>query len=414
MSKAKPFSISKQEVYDAYKQVKANKGSAGVDRQSLARFEEKLSDNLYKLWNRMSSGSYFSSPVKRVEIPKERGTRPLGIPTVADRIAQTVVKNRLEPELEKIFHPDSYGYRPSKSAVEAVGITRKRCWQYDWVLDLDISSFFDSIDHELLMKALRWHTDCKWILLYTERWLTAPVQLPDGTLQERDRGTPQGGVISPLLANLFLHYAFDAWMGKNHPEIPFERYADDIICHCETEEQAESLRAALEERFRQCNLELHPEKTRIVYCKDSGRKGGHTQEKFDFLGFTFRPRLAKSRWGEYFVGFMPAISNKAAEKISQRIRSWRVHLRTDKTLEDLARMFNPVTCGWINYYGSYYRSALYPLFDRLDLFLARWAEWKYKSLRGRKRRARQWLRGVKKREPGLFAHWRMLPSTAGL
>jgi len=250
VSKAKPFSISKQEVYDAYKQVKANKGSAGVDRQSLARFEEKLSDNLYKLWNRMSSGSYFSSPVKRVEIPKERGTRLLGVPTVTDRIAQTVVKNRLEPELEEIFHPDSYGYRPSKSAAEAVGVTRKRCWQYDWVLDLDISSFFDSIDHELLMKALRWHTDCKWILLYTERWLTAPVQLPDGTLQERDRGTPQGGVISPLLANLFLHYAFDAWMVKNHPEIPFERYADDIICHCETKKQAESLRVALEERFR--------------------------------------------------------------------------------------------------------------------------------------------------------------------
>lgn len=414
MSKAKPFSISRQEVYDAYRRVKANKGAAGVDRQSIEEFEGNLSDNLYKIWNRLSSGSYFPPPVKRVEIPKEGGTRPLGIPTVADRIAQAVVKNRLEPELEKHFHSDSYGYRPGKSAVEAVGMARKRCWQYDWILDLDISAFFDSIDHQLLLKALCRHTDCRWILLYVERWLTAPVQLQDGRLQERERGTPQGGVISPLLANLFLHYVFDVWMRKHYPQVPFERYADDVICHCKTEEQARQLKDALEVRLEQCGLRLHPKKTKIVYCRDDNRRGNYPDEKFDFLGFTFRPRLSKNRGGKYFVNFSPAIGAKAVRKINQRIRSWRLHLRNGKTLEELADACNPVIRGWINYYGSYYRSALYNIARRLDIHLAKWAEWKYKKLRGHSRRAHQWIRDIKRREPNLFAHWHMLPSSAGL
>lgn len=414
MSKTKPFGISKQEVYDAYRQVKANKGAAGVDKQSIDEFGENLGDNLYKLWNRMSSGSYFPPPVKRVEIPKEGGTRPLGIPTVADRIAQAVVKNRLEPELEKCFHPSSYGYRPKKSAVEAVGVARKRCWQYDWVLDLDISAFFDSIEHQLLLKALHCHTDCKWILLYVERWLTAPVQLPDGTLQERKRGTPQGGVISPLLANLFLHYAFDVWISKHYPRVPFERYADDAICHCQTEEQAKQVMAALEERFKHCGLKLHPEKTKVVYCKDDNRPGSSTQEKFDFLGFTFRPRLSRNRWGKHFVNFSPAASSKAMRKMSQRMRNWKLHLRTGETLEDLAGVCNPAMRGWINYYGSYYKSALYTIARRLDVHLAKWARRKYKRLRGHSRRAHQWVSGIKVREPGMFVHWQLPQSTAGL
>jgi group II intron reverse transcriptase/maturase len=227
MGKAKPFSIAKQEVWRAYKRVRVNQGGAGVDGQTIEGFEEDLSNNLYKLWNRMSSGSYFPSPVRRVEIPKSDGRlRPLGIPTVADRVAQMVVKQHLEPQLEPHFHADSYGYRPQKSAIEAVGTTRARCWRYNWVIDLDIRGFFDNIDHDLLMLAVKRHTERKWILLYIQRWLEVPVQLPDGSLVERDKGTPQGGVISPLLANLFLHYGFDKWMEKKFPVIPFERYAD--------------------------------------------------------------------------------------------------------------------------------------------------------------------------------------------
>lgn len=412
MNKAKPFLISKQEVYTAYKQVKANKGAAGVDGQSIKDFDKKLKDNLYKLWNRMSSGSYFPPPVRRVEIPKAGGgTRPLGIPTVADRIAQMVVKNRLEPELEKHFDPDSYGYRPRKSAVEAVGVARERCWRYAWVLDLDISSFFDSINHELLLKALRHHTSCKWILLYVERWLTAPVRLEDGSLQDRKQGTPQGGVVSPLLANLFLHYAFDRWMRTHYPQVPFERYADDAICHLDTQGQAEQLKDALEQRFEECGLRLHPEKTKIVYCKSDNRKGRHENEKFDFLGYTFRPRLAKSRKGIFFVGFHPAVSNKAIRKMNRQIRSWKLHLWSTKTLEELARWCNPVVRGWFNYYGCYRRSALGVISRQLDLRLAKWAEWKYKKLKGHTGRAIRWIRDIKKRNPNLFAHWQMFPTS---
>ena len=412
MSKAKPFSISKQEVYAAYKQVKANKGAAGVDGQSIADFEKEPGNNLYKLWNRMSSGCYFPPPVRRVEIPKDGGKkRPLGIPTVADRIGQMVVKNRLEPELERHFDPDSYGYRPGKSAVEAVGVARERCWRYDWVLDLDISAFFDTIDHGLLLKALRHRTECRWILLYVERWLTAPVQLPDGTLQEREKGTPQGGVISPLLANLFLHYAFDRWMRRQYPQVPFERYADDAICHLRTEEQARQLRDALQERFEQCGLKLHPEKTKIVYCRDGRRRGRYLHEKFDFLGFTFRARLSRTKKGYLFVGFNPAVSKKAVLKINRQIRSWKLHEYNNKSLEELARWCNPVVRGWFNYYGSYRKSELYDVARQLDLHLAKWVEWKYKGLKGRTGRAIRWLRGIKRRQPNLFVHW-MLPSLA--
>lgn len=411
MHKAKPFIITQQELLAAYKQVKANKGAAGIDGQTIEDFDRKRKDNLYKLWNRMSSGSYFPPPVRRVEIPKAGGgTRPLGIPTFADRIAQMAVKNRLEPDLEKHFDPDSYGYRPGKSAVDAIGAARRRCWRYDWVLDLDISAFFDSINHELLLKALRHHTDCKWILLYVERWLIAPVQMEDGTLQERLQGTPQGGVISPLLANLFLHYAFDRWIRTHYPGVPFERYADDVICHLNTKEQAEQLKYALEHRFEECGLRLHPEKTKIAFCKRDNRKGRHENEKFDFLGYTFRPRLAKSKRGAFFVGFNPAVSNKAIRKMNQQIRSWKLHLWNTKTLEELAQWCNPVVNGWFNYYGKYHRSALKFVVRQLDLRLAKWAEWKYKKLRGRTGRAIKWIRAIKKRNPNLFSHWRMFPT----
>ena len=414
MNKAKPFCISKWEVWEAYRRVKANQGAAGVDGQSIAKFEEDLKNNLFKIWNRMSSGSYFPPPVRRVDIPKGDGRkRPLGIPTVADRIAQTVVQRYLEPILDKIFHPDSYGYRPGKSAIEAVGVARQRCWRYDWVLDLDIKGFFDSIDQSLLLRAVRKHTDCIWVLLYIERWLKAPVQLDDGSLIHREKGTPQGGVISPLLANLFLHYTFDKWMRKNYPHIPFERYADDGICHCRSEAEAEGLRVVIERRFTECGLELNLQKTKIVFCKDDNRRGGFPEQKFDFLGYTFQPRRSKDRWGRFFVGFNPAISNTAAKSIRGTMRQWRMHRQSDKSLDDLARISNPVTRGWINYYGRFYKSALYPVFQTLNNILARWASRKYKRLRGRKRRAHLWLQRIVHEQPCLFAHWQLSRFKAG-
>jgi len=406
--KAKSFSISKREVWEAFKRVKSNQGAAGVDGQSIEEFEKDIKNNLYKLWNRMSSGSYFPPPVRRVEIPKDNGgKRPLGIPTVADRIAQMVVKHRLEPEMEEHFHSDSYGYRPGKSALEAVGIARQRCWQYDWVLDMDIKGFFDNIDHGLLMRAVKKHTDCKWIKLYIERWLKAPVKMPDGTLVDPEKGTPQGGVVSPLLANLFLHYAFDMWMDRACPYIPFERYADDVICHCKSEAQARWLLGLTIKRMRECKLELNLEKTRIVYCKDGRRKEDYPKVQFDFLGYSFQPRIVKARNGNRFVGFTPAMSNKAVKTMRDEIRRWKLHLRSDRNLEEISRLYNPVIRGWVNYYGRYYRSKLYKALHSLNLILIKWAMRKYKKLKSRRRRAIRWILRIRKQSPNLFAHWQL-------
>jgi len=409
VNKAKPFYIPKREVWEAFKSVKANRGAAGVDGQSIEQFEARLADNLYKLWNRLSSGSYMPPPVRRVDIPKANGgTRPLGIPTVADRIAQEVVRRYLEPLLEPLFHSDSYGYRPRRSAIDAIRTARQRCWRYDWVLDLDIKSFFDSIDHELLLRAVRKHTDCSWVLLYVERWLKAPAMLEDGGLVPRDRGTPQGGVISPLLANLFLHYAFDLWMRRMFPRVPFERYADDAICHCRSEREALTLRDELDRRFAGCGLVLHAEKTKVVYCKDTNRKGSYPIHQFDFLGYTFRPRLVKWRGDLYGVSFLPAASPEALKAIRQAIRRWSLQTRSDKALDDLARMFNPYIHGWINYYSQFYKSAMYPTLRRIDYFLLRWARRKFKRLRQQPKGARAWLARVIRTSPGLFAHWSLL------
>jgi RNA-directed DNA polymerase len=408
MSEAKPFVISKWEVWEAYKRVKANKGAAGADEQTITEFEGKLKDNLYRIWNRMSSGSYIPPPVLTVKIPKANGgERKLGIPTVSDRIAQMVVKSRLEPMVDPLFHPDSYGYRPGKAALDAVGQARQRCWRYDWIVDLDIKGFFDNIPHDLLMRAVEKHATEKWVLLYIGRWLKAPVQEEDGRLVPREKGTPQGGVISPLLSNLFLHYAFDRWIAEKYPQAPFERFADDAIVHCRTEAEAQEIRAAIAARLKECGLELHPEKTRIVYCKDDDRRGRYLHEKFDFLGYTFRPRRSKNRKGRYFINFSPAVSDKAVKAIREEIRSWNLHLRSDKRIEDLSRMFNPVIRGWLHYYGRFYRSALYPPMRQLDRSLARWAYRKYKKLRGHLRRATHWVARISRRDPKLWAHWQM-------
>ena len=408
MKKAKPFEISKQVVWEAWKQVKANKGAAGVDSETIADFERNLKDNLYKIWNRMSSGSYFPPPVRAVAIPKKTGgERLLGIPAVSDRIAQTVVKMYLEPLVEPKFHEDSYGYRPGKSAIQAIKVTRQRCWRYNWVLEFDIKGLFDNIDHDLLMKAVGHHTPCKWILVYIERWLKAPFQKEDGTLVEREKGTPQGGVVSPVLSNLFLHYVFDKWMERNYPQNPFCRYADDAVAHCRNEAEVHRLQTALEIRFKECGLELHPQKTKIVYCKDDDRRGDYPNTSFDFLGFTFRPRKSRNRRGKHFINFTPAVSNKAGKAMRQTARRWKMHLRSDKTLEDLSRMFGPVIRGWINYYGSFYKSVLYKTLRHLNRTLVRWAIRKYKRLRGHRRRAEYWLGRIARKQPQLFPHWQM-------
>ena len=407
MPEAKPYPIPKQLVWEAYRRVKANRGAAGVDGESLTAFEKNLKDNLYKVWNRMSSGSYFPPPVRLVEIPKDNGgMRPLGIPTVADRVAQTVVKMVLEPFVEPVFHEDSYGYRPGRSALDAVGTARKRCWETDWVIDLDIRAFFDSIPHDLVERAVAHHTDLPWVRLYVARWLRAPVQRPDGTLEERTKGTPQGGVISPLLANLFLHYAFDLWMRRTFPRVRFERYADDTIVHCRSERQARAVLAAIRGRFEQCGLELHPTKTRIVYCKDDDRPGTFEHIKFDFLGYTFQPRRAKNRWGKFFVSFLPAISTKAAMAIRQTIRSWRMaSTRSNQCLEDLAKFTNPVVRGWLNYYGRFYRSKCVQVLRHLNVALAAWVRRKYKRFRRRERASMHWLGCIARRDPKLFVLW---------
>lgn len=409
MPEAKPYDIPKQLVWEAYQRVKANRGAAGVDGETLTAFEKDLKGNLYKIWNRMSSGSYFPPPVRLVEIPKDNGgTRPLGIPTVADRVAQTVVKMVLEPIVEPLFHEDSYGYRPGRSALDAVGVARKRCWDTDWVIDLDIKAFFDSLDHELVERSVAHHTKLAWARLYIARWLRAPVQKPDGTLEQRTRGTPQGGVISPLLANLFLHYAFDVWMKRNYASIRFERYADDAIVHCRSEKEARLVLEAIRSRFVQCNLELHPVKTRIVYCKDDDRPGQSEHIKFDFLGYTFQPRRAKNRWGKYFVSFLPAISTKSAKAIRKTIREWRMaSTRNNQRLEDLARLVNPAVRGWMNYYGQYYRSKCVQVLRHLNEALAAWARRKYKRLRRRERASVHWLGRIAQREPKLFVLWQL-------
>ena len=409
MSKMKSFDISKQAVWDSYLKVKRNQGAAGVDHQSIAIFEEDLKNNLYKIWNRMSSGSYFPPPVLRVEIPKGDGKmRALGIPTVADRIAQMVVKSQLEPALESVFHPDSYGYRPKRSAKQAVSQARQRCWKRDWVVDMDIKGFFDNIPHDLMMRAVRKHTEDAWVVLYVERWLKAPVQLRNEEIEARTLGTPQGGVISPLLANLFLHYAFDYWMQSHYPLNPFERYADDALVHCDTEAEAVKLKSEITKRMAQCGLELHPEKTKIVYCQDANRTRDYERHSFDFLGFCFRPRLSRNRQGQYFVNFSPAISPKSKKAIFSEIRQWCLHKRSDLSVKALAKQLNSVVRGWVEYYGAFFQSELLFLVRHLDKLIYRWVIRKYKKQGSNFKTADNWVQRRKMAKPNYFVHWSLL------
>jgi RNA-directed DNA polymerase len=402
----KPWDIPKALVWKAFQRVKSNGGSVGIDQESIEEFERNLGDNLYKLWNRMVSGSYFPPPVKAVPIPKKSGgTRTLGVPTVTDRIAQTAVKMVLEPLLEPVFDRDSFGYRPGRSALDAIGLVRRRSWEYDWVLEFDIQALFDRIDHELLLRAVRKHCQTPWILLYVERWLKAPMVLADGTQQARDRGTPQGGVVSPLLANLFLHYALDVWVRREMRSVRLCRYADDGVIHCKSEAQAQFALNKLGRRLGECGLELHPNKTRIVYCQDINRREMHPVTEFTFLGYTFRPRKAVDKYGRIYVNFSPAVSREALRKMRQEVRSWHLQLKCDKELGDLSMMFNPVLRGWANYYGRFYPTAMRSLWRHVNDYLTRWMQRKYKRLSRHVIRASRALGKLAASSPRAFVHW---------
>jgi RNA-directed DNA polymerase len=409
-SGAKSFEIPKTLVLRAWWKVKENKGAAGIDGQAIAEFEQDEKNNLYRIWNRMSSGSYFPAPVRAVEIPKDggAGVRMLGVPTVTDRIAQTVVAMWLEPDVEPVFHPDSYGYRPGRSALDAVDTCRRRCWRNAWVVDLDIRAFFDTVPHDLVLRAVQRHTTQKWVMLYVERWLKAPLQHPDGRLEQRDRGTPQGSAISPLLANLFMHYAFDVWMSRTHPQHRFERYCDDAVIHCDTEAQARQIRDAVAARFSTVGLELHPDKTKIVYCPQDGRSQERLGDniEFTFLGFTFRRRTIKTQHGKIMLGFVPAISRQASKAIGRTIRWWRLGRCTALDLHQIARWINPIVAGWVTYYGHFYKSLVVALLRRINQHLLRWARRKYKRLRARPVETRQRMSRFAETHRGLFIHWR--------
>jgi RNA-directed DNA polymerase len=405
----KPFNIDKKQVLEAFKAVKSNGGAAGVDGQTLEQFEADLKNNLYKIWNRMSSGTYFPPPVRAVSIPKKSGgQRILGVPTVADRVAQMVVKQVLEPILDPVFLPDSYGYRPGKSALDAVGVTRERCWKYDWLLEFDIKGLFEHIDHELLLRAVRKHVTCTWALLYIERWLKAPMVQEDGTKIARDRGTPQGGVVSPILANAFLHYAFDLWMARAYPDLPWCRYADDGLVHCRSEQEALAVKSALQARLAECHLELHPTKTKVVYCRDGKRKRKYPNVKFDFLGYCFRPRLVRRlRDDSLFCGFNPAVSASAMKAMRATIRQLNIRRQTQRSLNDLARLLNPLIRGWIAYYGRFAPSALYPVLRYVNHTLVAWAMRKFKRFKDHKTRAGRFFERLSQERADLFAHWKI-------
>jgi RNA-directed DNA polymerase len=402
----KSHEIPKQLIWAAWLKVKSNGGAAGADGVTIEQFETRLKDNLYRLWNRMSSGSYFPGPVRAVEIPKKGGTRVLGIPNVVDRVAQTAAVLVLEPDLEMVFHDDSYGYRPGRSPIDAIRVCRQRCFEKAWVVDLDVKAFFDSVPWDLMLKAVARHTTRTWVMLYVERWLKAPMRMTDGTLTHRVKGTPQGGPISPLIANIFLHYGFDTWMTRQFPGVRFERFADDVVAHCVTERQAHQVREAIDRRFADIGLQVHPDKTRIVYCKDDRRRRDYRQVTFTFCGYTFRPRKTYDKIRKRSrTGFLPAVAPGKLTDMSRKTASWNLHRHTTWTLEDLAEEANPALRGWLNYFTVFYPSAVNPIGKRMDRHLRRWARRKYKRLTRSEKRTRDWLAGVRQRSPALFAHW---------
>lgn len=396
-------------VYNSYLKVTAKDGGAGIDKQSIEMFNEDMSGNLYKIWNRMTSGSYFPPPVRTVFIPKKQGgLRPLGIPTVSDRIAQGVVKDYLEPVLESIFHSSSFGYRPGRSAHDALSQCQSNCIKHAWVIDVDIKGFFDNISHKLMMQMLQQHTNEKWVLLYAERWLKAGVEQEDGSVTARTKGTPQGGVISPLFANIYLHHAFDKWMNEYNMHNPFERYADDIVIHCDSKQEAEQLLTKLANRMQQFELTLHPKKTKLVYCKNYQRTEKHEHESFDFLSYSFHPRSKRSSFGsnnKTYIVFAPAISSKAKTGIREVIKAILKPRWTEQTMINFAQILNPKIRGWVNYYTRFYRHETLQVFCYLNELIRKWLKNKYKLSSNKHLVAK--YKAILKDEPSLFYHWRL-------
>lgn len=409
-NETKSVPISREMIWTAYKKVRSNQGGAGVDEIDMAKYDANRSKYLYKLWNRMASGSYFPPPVKEVEISKkDGGIRKLGIPTISDRVGQMVVKEYLEPRFEEIFSPHSYAYRPDKSAHQALESVRINCRKADWVIDLDIKGFFDNIDHGKLLKAVEKHVSEKWCIMYIKRWLQMPIQTKSGKLvQKNGKGTPQGGVISPLMANLFLHYAMDKWLEQTHPTVKYVRYADDAVLHCKSKVQADYVLRNLGKRMQACGLELHPEKTKIVYCKDYRRQGTHENVKFDFLGYSFQPRSTVPRGkGKLFLGFDCAISISSKKRIVDKMRELNIPKLTHKSIVGVAQFLEPHIRGWINYYGKFRISMLNPIFQLLNRKLVQWVRRRYKRYKTSINRAYDWLKRIRIQFPTLFYQWQL-------
>lgn len=409
-TESKQIPITKKMVKEAYRKVNSNKGSAGVDKESLEKFQEDLLNNLYKIWNRMSSGSYFPQPVKEVVIPKAGGgERKLGIPTISDRIAQEVVKTYLEPRLDSIFSKNSYGYRPNKSAHNALEKVKENVRRYSWVVDMDIKAFFDEVNHELLLKAVDKHVSEKWVRMYIVRWLECPIQTSSGELvQKKGEGTPQGGVISPLLANLFLHYVLDKWLEKEYPQLSFVRYADDVIVHCYSEGQSLEVLNVIKNRLGQCKLRLSEAKTKIVYCQDYRRpKIKGYSKKFDFLGFTFKPRPKATKEGRMFLGYDCEISQKSQTRIIQKWKDLKFHKQSNIVIQDIANKLHLQTIGIARYYGYFKVWTLQRLFRNLENRLAKWVRNKYKAMKSSYSKAYKWLKSIRISYPTLFYHWQL-------
>ena len=404
----KTVPIEYYDVAKAYQKVRKGGKAVGIDQQSWADFDKEPERNLYVIWNRLASGSYHPQPVREVEIPKKDGSkRKLGIPTLRDRIAQQVVKDYMEKRIDKLFHENSYGYRPLKSAHQAIEQVRQNTFGFDWVLDMDISKFFDEVDHDLTLKAVSHVMEEKWVLMYVERWLKMPVQKQDGTVEPKQgKGTPQGGVISPLLANLYLHFAMDKWLSNHYHTVRFVRYADDVVIHCSTHQQAEQVKEALINRLAEVKLKVNESKTHIAYCKDYRRKESHEKVKFEFLGFSYQPRARKSkRDGKNFMAFTAEISQTNKKRIIQTIRELGVWRDTRVEIQSIAAQLNAKLRGWINYYGLYSKRSLRIALVKVEERLVKWLKKKHKA---GTRKARAKLKVIRRENPELFYHWRIV------